>query len=378
MNEILDVIVLGCGAMGSAACDALAARGRSVLGLEQFTLAHDRGSSHGGTRIIRKAYFEDPRYVPLVRRAWALWDELATQCAETLLLPSGCLNLGPPDHPCIAGVRNSVRQHHLLHELLDAAEVRRRWPVFAPRDTDVAVYEPDAGILLPERCIAALAARARRRGATILESQRVLSWYADAHGVTVRTSAGEHRTRTLVITSGAWLPALVPALAPHLQVERQVQVWFQPPQRDAFARGRMPAFIHFVDEGHFYGIPEVAPPGVKIARHHGGATIDAETDPRTASPADEADVRRYLRSYLPAADSPAVEMKVCLYTNTPDGHFLVARHPHHENVLIAGGFSGHGFKFAPAVGEALAAWIVTSCPPAAFDLFALSRLAAAP
>ncbi|MFO0973552.1 MAG: N-methyl-L-tryptophan oxidase [Phycisphaerae bacterium] len=358
-GDHFDDIVLGVGAMGSAACVHLARRGRRVLGLEQFDIAHDQGSSHGRSRVIRKAYFEDPRYVPLLLRAYDLWRELETDWvrarpadAEPLLHITGGLNIGPPSHPAIAGVLASVQQHELAHERLSAADVCRRHPALQPAPDDVAIFEADAGFVLPEAGIRAHAALARLAGADIRTRQRVTAVSIDAAPIRVATASGEFTAERLIIAGGAWLPALAPGLF-SLRVERQVQFWFQPREPALFTPARLPVFIHFLADRSYYGIPATGG-GVKVCRHHGGATVTPESVDRVARPADEADVRAYLRAHLPAADGPLLDALVCLYTHPPDENFILGPHPRNPRVLIAGGFSGHGYKFAPVIGEILA------------------------
>lgn len=406
--------------MGAAACYHLARRGLRVVGLEQFDLCHDRGSSHGRSRVFRKAYFEDPRYVPLLHEAYEAWGRLEGEIGQTLLNFVGCLTIGRPDHPCIRGVRASVAQHGLAHEVLSAEEVRRRHLAFEPPPDHVAVYEAGAGYLCPEDCIRAMADLARRAGAELRERTVVRSWLAlkpvGAGGAAVRveTDNGPIEAGALVMTAGAWLPCIAAELDLPLTVERQVQAWFAPKEPARFAPGKMPVFIHFLDDdsaaggaapdestvgksklthspigsgvgdtnmsrssdanlaGAFYGICDHGH-GVKIARHHGGAATTADAVDRAVHPADEADIRRYIRAHMPMADGPLRDAKVCLYTNTPDDHFVIDRHPSHKNVFIAGGFSGHGFKFAPVVGEALADLVATGRSPLPGELFAIGR-----
>ncbi len=352
--QTFDVIVLGVGGMGSAVCYHLARRGLGVLGIEQFDLLHDRGSSHGRTRVIRQAYFEDPHYVPLVRRSFEFWRALERESGETLYRATGCLNLGPAEHECVMGARRSAEMHGLAYEMLDRDEIRRRWPALEPDVRDVGVFEEDAGFLLPEKCVAAHARLAEAAGCRIEVRRRVLGFRAEANAVTVETDGGAYRGKALVITAGAWLGQVATELQLPLHVERQVQTWFAPKEPAIFEAGRMPVFIHFVAERAYYAIPAHEQPWVKIARHHGGLFTTPDRVNRNISPADEHDIRWYIQRYLPAADGPLADGKVCLYTNTPDDHFIIDRHPAHGNVFIAGGFSGHGFKFAPVVGEIMA------------------------
>jgi sarcosine oxidase len=373
-----DVIVLGVGGMGSAACYHLSRRGLSVLGLEQFEFGHDRGSSHGQSRVIRKAYFEDPRYVPLLHRTYELWRELEAASGETLMKLAGCLNLGPSTHPAMLGLRRSVDEHALRHELLDAVEIRHRWPVLHTANGDIGVYEEEAGFLAPEHCIAAHVSLARKQGADLRERQRVTSWRATGRHVMVRTESDSFEGRHLIVSAGPWLPELAAELKLPLRVERQVQAWFSPASPVQFMAGRLPVFIHFVADRAYYVVPIAGrharyDRAIKAARHHGGQATTAESVDRTVNEADEAEIRWYLQKFLPAADGPMVASKVCLYTNTPDEHFLIDRDPRRPNVLIAGGFSGHGFKFAPVVGEILADLITQGRTRHGIELFSLAR-----
>jgi len=352
--RVYDVIVAGVGVMGAAACRELARRGLRVLGLEQFEPGHDRGSSHGRSRVIRHAYFEDPRYVPMVREAWAAWRELEARSGERLLTQSGCINIGPTDHEAIEGVLRSVEQHGLAAEVLTVRQIAARWPAFKCRDGDIGVYEQEAGILRPEACVAALVREAREAGAAILSGRRLESWSTNDERVSVHTSVGTCEARTLVVAAGAWLPRLGVLRRPPLVVERQVQLWFEPIRPELFKAGVFPVFIHFVDEAAYYGLPSGGAEGVKIARHHGVHETNAEDVDREVRAQDEEDVRGYIRRHLPLAGGRLLDGQVCMYTNTPDQHFIVDRHPERANVLITGGFSGHGFKFAPVIGRILA------------------------
>jgi len=373
MPNDYDVIVLGLGAMGAAACDRLARRGLNVLGVEQFDLAHDCGSSHGRSRVIRKAYFEDPRYVPLLHATYDLWHALERETGESLFHRVGVLNLGPPDHPCIAGVQRSVNEHGLAHEVLDAPAVRRRFPAFTNIDGCVGLFEADAGYLVPEQCIQLLARSAMQRGATLRTNTRVSDFESVADGVVVQIDGAELRANALILTAGPWLPAIVPELNLPLKIERQVQLWFDPQDAALFAPPNLPAFIHFTGDRAYYGIPTDGRAGVKISRHHGGTITDPDRIVRTPQPADEVDVRDYIRSHLPAADGPLRDARVCMYTNTPDDHFILDRHPTQRGIWVAGAFSGHGFKFAPVVGEVLADWITTGVTAHPVGLFAIDR-----
>lgn len=368
-----DVIVLGLGGMGSAAAYTLAARGLRVLGLEQFTPAHDRGSSHGGTRIIREAYFEDPAYVPLVQRAYTLWRELEQATGRELLQITGGLMIGQPDSELVTGAIASARIHQLEHTLLSADETRRRFPMFALEPEDVAVYEPRAGLVRPEACVSAQLELATRSGAELRFEERVLGWTADNNGVAVETAQGRYTAGKLVITAGPWIGELVRELGPQLQVERVPVYWFEPRNAALFEPERCPIYIWQRDDvGFFYGFPRIDQQ-VKVARHYGGQITTAETIDRAVHPNEFAEMRAIVARFIPELAGTLIKTSVCMYTNSPDLHFVIDRHPQHANVAIAGGFSGHGFKFCPVIGELLADLTLdpAAAPP---ELFGWNRL----
>ena len=349
-----EVIIVGLGAMGSAAAAHLARRGRSVLGLDRFRPPHVLGSSHGQTRIIREAYFEHPLYVPLVQRAYTLWAELEAQSGRTLFRQTGGLMIGRRDSAVVAGALRSAEEHHLNFELLPAVDVRRRFPGLQPPDEMVAVWEPRAGILFPERCVEAHLDRAGQVGATLRFDEAVSRWESGRDGVRVFTGRGEYEAGQLLLTAGAWIQQLLPDRPLPLTVERQVQFWFEAVEPRLFEAARCPIHIWEYDSGrHFYGFPDLGQ-GVKVAIHHEGEAVSPDAIRREAAPGDVEAMRAVVRRFLPAADGPVRSSAVCLYTNTPDRHFLIGRHPAHDRVLIASPCSGHGFKFSSAVGEVLA------------------------
>ena len=371
--------IVGLGVTGSAAAWQLARKGLQVIAFEQHGPLHAYGSSHGRTRIIREAYFEHPLYVPLVRRAYELWHELEATAPGPLLAATGGLAIGPPGSAVFAGALRSVREHGLPHEVLESSELRARYPAFAPSDDMAAVLEPRAGLLRVEECLAALQAEAGRAGALLRHGEAVLGWRADGSGAAVRTAAGEYRAGHLVICAGPWLSRLAPSLRLPLRVERQLSHWFEPrADASAFAAGRCPVTIWEHGPGRaFYTIPDPGGQGFKAGLHHQGEPVDPETVDRLPNEADEARVRALLARYIPAANGRLLDARVCLYTNTPDEHFLIDRHPQHPNVMLASPCSGHGFKFGPAVGELLADLVIEG--RSRFDLapFALSRFGAA-
>ncbi len=352
-----DAIVIGVGTMGAAACHQLARRGARVLGLERFDIPHALGSASGLSRMIRLAYYEHPDYVPLLQRAYTLWHELEIECGQELLHLTGGLYLGPPNGHLVAGSLGSARQHSLEHELLDRHALSARFPQFQVPDDWLALLEERAGFLRPERAIAAHAAVALRRGADVRAREHVIDWSSDRSGVVVRTAAGEtFDADKLVVCGGAWSAALLRDLGIELRVTRQTMGWFWPRNPDAFALGTMPVWaIENPDRSLYYGFPMLADvPGFKIARHGPGPATEPDPVQRDPLPGDVEDLKAGLRQFVPDGDGPLLALRTCLYTNSPDGHFIIDRHPRDERVIVACGFSGHGFKFASVVGEILA------------------------
>jgi sarcosine oxidase len=344
-----DVLVVGVGTMGSMALWRLAARGVSAIGLERFRPGHDRGSGHGESRMVRTAYFEGPEYVPLVRSSFALWRELEASSGGDLLTMTGALMIGRPDTELVAGALRSAREHGLSHEVIEAPEAARRFPQHRLAPGEVALWEEQAGVLLPERSILAAAGLAQALGARLITDARVTAVEMGDGGVTVRTRDEVFRAGHAVISVGAWLNGLLPELGLPLAVERQVMTWF--PARDpaAFAPDRFPVFIRERDGVHSYGLPSQDGRLVKVAIHHQGRPMDPDAPGREATEADRSAVAAIVRETLPGLEPWPERAAVCLYTNTPDLHFVVGRV--HPRVTVLGGFSGHGFKFAPVMGE---------------------------
>ena len=374
-GEPYDVVVVGLGAMGSAALWQLARRGVRAIGVDQFAPPHDAGSSHGHTRIIREAYFEHPLYVPLVQHAYELWDVLAAASHAELFRPTGGLMLGTAEGTLVTGALRSAREHGLAHELVDAPEVRRRYPALTPPPGDAGVIEPRAGLLFPERGVAAMLAAARAHGAAVRTGSRVLGWNAAGAGVTVTTGAGELRAARAIIAGGAWMPRLVPELAASLTVARQLGHWFQPTAHaERFRAGQLPVLLwEHAPDRFFYSLPDVGD-GLKASIHHEGRRVDPDAPRDPVSPAETAAIRALLVRLMPHASGPVRQTGVCLYTNTPDGHFAIGAHPEHANVVLVSACSGHGFKFAPAIGEVLSDLALDGGSRVDLTPFALSRL----
>ncbi len=362
-----DVAIIGLGAMGSAAAFELARRGVDVVGFDRFTPPHTMGSSHGDSRIIREAYFEHRVYVPMVQRAFELWHELERLTGTPLLSPTGGLMIGAPDSVLIEGARHSALLHGLAHEMLSSAEIHARFPALHPESGMVGVWEPRAGVLAPEACVAAQLDQALRRGAVLRFDEPVDRWQAEGGAVSVFTAQRRCRARQLIISAGAWVASLLPDMRLPFQVERQVLHWLAPAAHaDAFGADRCPVHLWQID-GHrfFYGLPDMGA-GVKLAFHHGGQLGTVDTVQREVTAQDVNELRTAVRRFVPAADGHRLTSSVCLYTNTPDEHFWIDRPPGQPQVLVASPCSGHGFKFALVVGEIVADLVQGK--PARFDL----------
>jgi sarcosine oxidase len=353
-----DVIVAGLGGMGSAAAYHLAGRGKRVLGLERHAPVHDRGSSHGQSRIIRQAYFEDPSYVPLLLRAYELWERLAAETGEELMTLNGGLMIGPPDGALVSGSVASAEEHGLPYEILTAPELKRRYPIFEPGPNVVALYEERAGFVRPEAGVKAHLDRAASLGAELRFEERIISWAATSSGVRVETEQDAYEAKRLVVSAGAWAGELLGGLGLPLEVTRQILFWFRPEGSvEAYAPERVPIWIYEPDDGNmFYSFPAVdGEDSVKAAFFRAdGKPTDPETIDREVYDAEVDFIRGYLARHVPSMNGGLVDAKTCMYTNTPDEHFVISTHPDHPQISIAAGFSGHGYKFCSVVGEILA------------------------
>jgi sarcosine oxidase len=348
-----DCIVLGAGGVGSGVFHHLAKRGASVLAIDRFGIAHDRGSSHGRTRIIRRAYFEHPDYVPLCERAFAGWASLEAETGRTLYEETGLLLAGPAEGEAIAGCRLAAERYGIGIENLAVDEARRRFPQFGLAEEHDVLLEPRAGFLHVEECVRSHVETGVAAGGTFLTG-RVREWTADAGGVTIRTDEATFRADQLVLCPGAYH-----VLPPGFRVLRKVQLWF--PAGDGFdaARG-MPAFYFEQGDRAFYGLPRIDGRTLKVAEHTGGEVVgDPGALDRTLRPEDVAALVPFLASRLPGVDPTPSAHSVCMYTMSPDGHFVVGRSPEHERVCVALGLSGHGFKFTGVLGQALADLVTT-------------------
>ena len=414
-----DAVVLGTGGVGSAALYHLAKRGARVLGLDRFQGGHDRGSSHGDTRIIRLAYYEHPDYVPLLRRAYQLWAELERTVHEQLYHPVGLLEAGPLDGDLVPGVLRCAREHQLDLEPLDAAQMARRFPGFRLPEGCAAVFERQAGYLRVERCVLAHLRAAAACGAEHRTGIDILGWRhdmpatttpggkpaatsafretgrsqarvradsmvksnTDSGVITVETSHGPVATRRLVITPGAWAPQLLAGPSGHwpfpFRVLRKHLHWFQPRTRDYSAPAGC-AFFFELPWGMFYGFPQIDEFGVKVANHAGGEEVgNPLAYDRSPDDDDRRLVETFVGAYMPGLTRAHRRHATCLYTMTPDGHFAIDRHPDCEQAVFAAGLSGHGFKFASVLGELLAGWALDGAPSLPVEFLGLNRFAGA-
>lgn len=352
-----DVIVVGVGGMGSATAFQLARRGQRVLGLERFDIPHSMGSSHGISRIIRLPYYEHSDYVPLLKRAFVLWREIEAQSGQELLVTTGSIDAGREDGELFGGALASARLHELPHEVLTGAEVNARYPGYNLPSTLRAIFQPQGGLLASERAIVAHVNAAMSFGAEIHARERVHGW--DAHpggeGVVVTTDRGRYEAARLVLTAGAWIGELVPIVQRLAVAERQVLAWLQPKRPEWFTRERFPVFNIDVEEGRYYGFPIYEVPGFKFGRyHHRGENCAPDLLRREADQADEALLRQFADRYFPQGNGPTMALRTCMFTNTPDEHFIIDHHPAHKQVVVASPCSGHGYKFCSVVGEILA------------------------
>ena len=371
-----DAIVIGLGGMGSAAAFHLARHGKRVLGLEQYALLHDRGASHGLTRIIRLAYHEHPSYVPLLRRSYELWHELEHLAGENLLIKTGSIEAGQQDGPTFVGALEAAHVHDLPHEVLDVPELRRRFPAYGDLDPKIrAVYQPDGGFLLAERTLLAHVNQAMAHGADLHFHEPVLAWEASTDGsVTVRTERATYQADRLVICAGPWAGRVVPQLATLAVPERQVLAWLQPTRPELFTPDRFPVFILEVPDGSYYGFPVHDVPGFKIGRyHHLREPIDPDDPDRSTRADDEAILRAFAVRHFPEGAGPTIMLKACIFTNSPDEHFIIDNLPDAPQVSIAAGFSGHGYKFCSLVGEVMADLAIDGDTRHDIGLFRLDR-----
>jgi sarcosine oxidase len=375
MSERYDTIVVGMGAMGSAALYHLARRGRKCLGLERFDIPHERGSSHGITRIIRLAYYEHPSYVPLLRRAYELWRDLEKEAGVQLLHITGSVDAGPADSRVFEGSRASCEEHDLPYQVLSSRELTARFPAYRLPTETMAVFQPDGGFLIPELCVSYHVILAQARGAEVHARERVQGWEPGTSGVTVTTDRARYEADRLIISTGPWIAESVPALKGKACPERQVLAWLQPRVPALFQPAAFPVFNLAVPEGRYYGFPVFGIPGFKFGRyHHRNEQTDPDEADRVCHPEDERILREFAEQYFPDGAGSTLSLHTCLFTNTLDEHFVIDLLPGHPQVVVASPCSGHGFKFASVIGEILADLAESGVSRGNISLFRIGRM----
>lgn len=375
MKPTYDVAIVGLGVMGCSAAYYLSKRKAKVLGLDRYTPPHVYGSSHGQSRIIREAYFEDSRFVPFIQRAYANWKSLEEEWSSQLFLQTGGLMAGKPSGFLVSGSRRSAELYNLDYENLDASAAGERFPAFRLGGDQEAVYEPRAGVLFAEECVNAYMALAEHGGADLRCNEKVVSWRSDASGVVVQTDKREYAARQLLLAAGPWMRRMMPDLP--LRVERQFTCWFDPASDpESFKPDRFPVFaIEFRAGQLFYGVPDLGK-GVKVSVHHGGNFVDPDHIVREVEKNEIELLRAMAEEYLPGANGKLLNKQVCMYTSTPDHLFIVDRHPDYANVAAASPCSGHGFKFASVIGEILSDLLTEGGTDLDISMFSINRFAA--
>lgn len=375
MTRSFDAIVIGLGGMGSAALYHLARRGVRALGLEQFGVAHDRGSSHGETRIIRRAYFEHPNYIPLVESAFRHWHLLEAERGVALFRRTGLMLAGEENGVIISGVRRAARTHRIELDELTAREARDRFDGLLPDDGTTVLFEPGAGLLMVERCVAEHVRAAESHGAIVKTGVNVLEWRSEGHGVRVQTRDEAYFADKLMLTAGAWSGCLLRSLSLPLEVRRKVVVWFNAPDKRYDIDSGFPIFGFDTGGSFFFGFPAMGEPSIKTCDHYGGQPVaDPNELDRALHPADVDHLSRFVARFLPGVRSDVSRHSVCMYTMTPDEHFIIDRHPVSDRVVFAVGFSGHGFKFASVIGSVLADLVTSGQTQEPIDFLGAQRV----
>jgi sarcosine oxidase len=347
-----DVVVAGLGGMGSSAAAQCAARGARVLGVEQFARGHGLGASSGKSRVIRRAYFENAAYVPLLDRAYELWRDLEARTGTKILHADGLLTAGYRGSPIVAGAEEAVGVHGVDAQTWSAVEIRRNYPALLVDDDSYGVFEPEGGFVVPEAAISGYTSLAERWGAELRFETAMTGWRSEGEAVRIELSDGtDVLASKLILTLGPWFAELLGSCGVPLRIQRNVAAWFRP--REPLGPGRLPTFlIHRRDlPAPFYGFPDVGD-GVKAAFHGHGATTDPQSLDRGIDVASDIEpIAAAFEAWAPGAAHEFLEAKACMYALTPDEHFVIGAHPRNDGVVILGGFSGHGFKFASVVGE---------------------------
>ncbi|HWK07575.1 MAG TPA: N-methyl-L-tryptophan oxidase [Puia sp.] len=387
MATLFDVIVLGLGANGSSALYHLSKTHKKVAGIDRFTPPHVFGSSHGESRIIRQAYYENPVYVPFIKEAYRCWEEIENASGEKLFLKTGGLMLGREDTGLIRGSRLSAETHGIAYEYLNSGDLQRRFPAFKPTADTVGVLEKEAGILFPEKCITAYLEQAQKSGATVLYNEQVLTIIPAGDKVEIHTSKGNYITEKLIISAGAWVGELVEGISMQglaantgslslpLTIARQALYWFankNSSQQVYLQPDHFPVYLwEYLPDKMFYGFPDLGN-GIKIARHHGGDPMLPDELTQEVSSSEKEDMLAIIDQYL-NMEAHLNSSAVCMYTNTPDGDFIIDYHPAYKNIVIGSPCSGHGFKFSSLTGKLLSELATAGKTTMDISPFALNR-----
>lgn len=374
-----DTIIIGGGTMGLSAAYHLAQRGVKVLVLEQFDLIHERGAHAGQSRIIRKAYFEHPDYVPLLLRAYENWATLEEHIQDTVYHQTGIIYFGEKGDTLLENTKKSAKLYDIPLDILDMAYAKKQYPMFSSISDDwECLFEHEAGFLLVEKCLQGFAKQAIQDGATIKSQEAVTAWESSGDSVTVRTKKGTYIADKLIVTAGAWTNQIMESLSISLTITRQILGWVSPNAPwETYSLGNFPCwFVSDAEQGLYYGMPitpNAVPMGLKLGAHHHGKIVNPNHVDRNISAADEADFKDALMKYIPEANGDILAAKTCLYANSPDEHFIIDILPEQNNVIFACGFSGHGFKFAAVIGEVLADLAVLGKTNLPIDFLSLKR-----
>ncbi|HEX6171578.1 MAG TPA: N-methyl-L-tryptophan oxidase [Chitinophagaceae bacterium] len=363
LDTSFDIIVIGVGSMGSAACYFLSKRGYKVLGLEQFDVSHEFGSHAGQSRIIRKAYFEHPDYVPLLERAYKNWKALEWETGKQVYFKTGLLYAGNPNNQIIRGVEESAALYKIDLDQLNSVAATDQFPQFKFPDGFEILFEPEAGIITPEKAIRLYANEAKKNGAIIQSNEKAIEWKKNGDGVIINTDKDSYQCNNLIITAGAWAGKMIPGFNEKIKVTRQSVAWIKTKNDEQFGLNNFPCWMigDDIKHGCFYGFPLLdtkrfgEPAGLKLAHHYPDQVTDPDNVNRQTTEEDLKNVKYCLDRYLPGVFDSVLSTKICLYANSPDENFIIDNLPGFEdNVTVACGFSGHGFKFASVVGEILA------------------------
>lgn len=382
-----DVIVIGVGSMGSSACYHLAKRGYKVLGLEQFDITHEYGSHAGQSRIIRKAYFENPDYVPLLKRAYENWKGFEAETGTQLFFKTGLLYFGPPGNLLIKGVKQSASLYNIEANEISRAEINKQFSQFKIPQNFQTLFEPDAGFVTPEKTIRLYVQQAIKNGCEIHANEKVIEWKKEGSGISVATGKNIYHCQKLIITAGAWAGKMIPGFAETIKVTRQFIAWIKPKNWDAYSFSKFPCWLMTDDTkpGCYYGFPILPKPGfegpggLKIAHHHPAVETAPEHVNRQMTKDDEDNLRSAFNKYFNDDFGSVLSYKICLYANSPDEDFIIDKLPgYEEQVIIACGFSGHGFKFVPVVGEILADLATGGRTNLPIEFLGLKRISASP